>query len=125
MKPKYWISSLCVLGALLGPRAFADEAYKNLKLLADTGETLEQGMKHFTKGLGVKCKNCHVKGAFESDKKATKEKSRAFFRRVLATADQTERDAALADLLRALGRKEAKRPERLWKGVGMLQLKRE
>lgn len=124
MKQKNWITILCLFGVLLGaPSIFADEEYKNLKVLADNGETLEKGMKHFSKGLGVKCRTCHIKGKFESDEKPIKDKTRDFFRAVLETQDQAKRDAALAALLKELGRNQAKKPERLWKGIGLLKLK--
>ena len=124
MKRSTCISSLCLLGVLMmAPTAFAHEEYKNLKLLADNGETLEKGMKQFSKGLGVKCNACHVKGKFDSDEKASKEKARTFFKTVLGTKDKAARDTALATLLKDLGQKKASKPDRLWKGIEMLKLK--
>ena len=80
---------------LLASEAEAKKPYENLKVLADNGKTLEKGMKSLTKGLGVKCKACHVKGKFESDDMETKVKARDFFTKTVGTKDPAARKAAL------------------------------
>ena len=108
-------------GLIAADDAEARKPYKNLKVLKDNGKTLEKGMKNITKGLGVKCKACHVKGEFESDKHETKVKARDFFRAVVGEKDAAKRKAALADLQKLLKLDKVRKEERIWKGVEMLE----
>jgi hypothetical protein len=100
----------------------ADKKFKNLKVLADTGKNLEKGMKNLTKGLGVKCVACHVKGEFESDKVESKSVSREFFKTVVGKKEG--RDEALKPLLKSLGLEKLEKPEKFWAGVEKLKLKK-
>jgi hypothetical protein len=103
--------------------AFAEEKHKNLKVLEDNGKVLEQGMKAFSKGLGVKCNACHVKGEFDSDKVEEKLTARKFLDAVVGEKDQAKRDAALKDLLTALKIKEAKDAKEVWAGIDLMKKK--
>lgn len=114
--------SLATATAVAVP-AFAGEP-KNLTVIAkDTKEKdLEKAMKAITKGLGVKCEACHVKGKFDSDDVKSKVGSRDFFKITMGTKDQAARDAALADLLKLLEIKEAKDTAQIWSGIDQLKL---
>ncbi|MCB9653775.1 MAG: hypothetical protein H6729_06560 [Deltaproteobacteria bacterium] len=97
------------------------EKAKNLKVLMDNGETLEKGMKALSKGLGVKCNACHVKGDFGSDKVEAKEHGRTFLKAVLETTDKPKREAALKELLSAMKLKQAKKPALVWSSLDNLK----
>ena len=103
--------------------AEAKKGFKNLKVLADNGKDLKKGMKNMTKGLGVKCKACHIKGKWAKDDVATKKDSRKFFNAVVGTNDEKVRAKALKKLLAALEIDAPKDEARLWKGISMLQKK--
>src|SRR5688572_19796308 len=81
--------------------ASADEKHKNLKVVKDTGKELDVSMKAFSKGLGVKCNACHVKGEFDSDKVPEKESARKFLGAVVGEKDAAKRSEALKALLEA------------------------
>jgi cytochrome c peroxidase len=117
------VAAVLVLGAVGTARAHEgeDEKPKNLKVI--TEKELKGGMKLFNKGLGVKCEACHVKGEFDSDKKAEKEAGRTFLAAVVGEKDQAKRDSALKTLLESMKMKEAKNPADIWKGVDMFQKK--
>ncbi len=118
--------TIALLGGLqmgLSTSASAHEKFKNLKVLKDNGKDLEKGMKNLTKGLGVKCKACHVKGEFESDKLPTKEATRTFLKAVVGEADQGKKDAALAKLLKEMKVEKLKKADKFWKGVAKFQKK--
>jgi hypothetical protein len=101
-------------------RAHGDEEHpppQNLKVLNKAlGEDLEQGMKQFTKGLGVKCDACHEKGKFEVDTVPSKVKARAFLKVALGK-DKTKRSSALKVLLEAMKLKKAKSEKKIWKAM--------
>lgn len=105
------------------PAAADDKAPKNLKVLkTDTNpKVLEKAMKEFSKGLGVKCGSCHVKGKFDSDEVKAKEASRTFLQAVLGEKDSEKRNKALEAMLPALELKAAKNAELIWKGLEPLQ----
>lgn len=107
----------------LSEPAAADGPPKNLKVLkSDTnGKVLEKAMKELSKGLGVKCGSCHVKGKFDSDEVKAKEASRKFLTAVLGETDAEKRKKALAELLPALELKEAKNADLIWKSLEPLQ----
>ena len=109
---------------LVAPEARADdEKAKNLEILKDTGKKLQKGMKEFTKGLGVKCNACHVKGKFDSDELKPKVAGRDFFKVTVGNKDAAKRDAALKALLKALELDAAKDGAKVWSGVDMLEKK--
>lgn len=103
--------------------AAADGPPKNLKVLKSTtdGKVLEKAMKELSKGLGVKCASCHVKGKFDSDEVKAKEASRKFLSAVLGESDAEKRNKALADMLPALELKEVKNADVIWKGLATLE----
>lgn len=106
------------------PKAHAeDEKAKNLKVVKDTGKKLQKGMKEFTKGLGVKCNACHVKGKFDSDEIKAKLAGREFFKTTVGDKDAAKRDAALKELLKALKLEAAKDNTKVWAGVDMFEKK--
>lgn len=113
------------LGLAAGSIARADhhaDHDEHLKVIQETDD-LKKAMKNFSKGVGVKCTACHVKKEWESEKKAMKDKSRAFFRATVGVTDQAQRDAALADLLKLLEREEARDAKLVWKGIDMMKRK--
>lgn len=101
--------------------AHEGEKHKNLKVLKDSGKDLEKGMKALTKGLGVKCDACHVKGKFDSDDNASKAEARKFLTAAVGEKDATKRGDALKALLSAMKLKEAKDEAGIWSGVDLLQ----
>lgn len=107
--------------------AFATSAeaagHKNLKVIKDNGKILKKGMKNLTKGLGVRCKACHVKGKWASDEVAAKEKTRAFLRATVGVSDVAQKEQALDELLKVLKIDKAKNATRVWKGVSMFEKK--
>jgi len=109
--------SLATVAAVAAP-AVAHEI-KNLKVISkDTKEKdLEKAMKDFTKGLGVKCEACHVKGKFDSDDVKAKISSREFLDKVIGNKDEAVRKAALADMLKAMDLKAVKDEALIWKGI--------
>jgi len=101
--------------------AFAG-APKNLKVInKDIKEKdLETSMKAWTKGLGVKCEACHLKGKPDSDEPKAKEPSREFLKKVIGNADEAAKKAALADLVKALELKEVKNEGQIWESLAKL-----
>ena len=96
------------------------KGFKNLTVLKDNGKTLKKGMKAMTKGLGVKCTACHIKGKWHKDDVEAKEEARQFFK-VVVGAQKNE--AALKALVRVLKRDSVKNPALLWEGISMLERK--
>jgi len=80
-----FVVATILVGLSLSSPALAAKKFKNLKVLADNGKTLKKGMKKMTRGLGVKCKACHVKGKWDKDDVEAKVKSRAFFKAVVGS----------------------------------------
>jgi hypothetical protein len=122
MKLNHTLGMLALVGAFAmgaSPAARADEKHVNLKVIKDAGKDLDKGMKALSKGLGVKCVACHEQGKFDSDKVKAKEAGRTFFSAAVGEKDTAKRDAALAELLKALELKEAKDAAKVWEGVGM------
>ena len=125
------------IASLLGALAFvalvqvsltasADEPaeFKNLKILDGADKkAVEKGMKSLSKGLGVKCNACHVKGEFDSDKVEAKGAARAFFNQTIGQKDAAKRDAALASLLKSLKMTAAKDAKTVWAGVDTFKKK--
>lgn len=115
-----------------GNDAFADaqeeppatqEEHKNMKVIHHTGRSFKKTMKNFSKGVGVKCTACHVKREFDSENKAMKDKSRAFFRKVVGNKDDAQRKEALADLLKLLKVDKVKDEARMWKAIDKMTKK--
>lgn len=96
---------------------------KNLKVLKFNGKPFKKGMKSFTKGLGVKCKACHIKGKFDSDDMKTKIAGREFLKLTVGEKDQGKRDAALKTLLSALKLDAAKKTGKVWAGIDLFEKK--
>jgi hypothetical protein len=101
--------------ALAGPSpSHAHKKPKNLKVLSPKlGKKLGKGMKLLTKGLGVKCVACHVKGKMHKDDVATKGHTRTFIKSVLAHPEK--RAVALATLLKEMKLEKAKKEDKIWK----------
>jgi len=121
MKLKAWLFPLSFALALASP-ALADEP-KNLKVISKDlkGKDIEKAMKDLTKGLGVKCEACHVKGKFDADDVEGKVESRSFLGSVIGNKDEAARKVALAHLLTALDLPSAKDESLVWKGVDALR----
>jgi hypothetical protein len=105
--------------SVAGTASAHDEKHKNLKIIKGGGKDVEAGMKLFSKGLGVKCNACHVKGEFDSDKVVEKEKARDFLKVTVGEKDAAKRGEALKALLDAMKLKEAKSADEVWKGIDM------
>lgn len=114
------LTATCVTAAFSGA-ALAKEP-KNLKVLKAT-PALEKGMKELSKGLGVKCEACHVKGKYDSDDAPAKDGARQFLQSAVGEKDAARRSAALEKLLQTLDLKEAKRTESVWQAVDRLEKK--
>ena len=116
--------ALCLGIALSAPlRAEEGESkQKNLQVLA-AGKEVEAGMKLFSKGIGVKCNACHIKGEFDSDKMSEKLEARKFLQAVLGEKDAAKKDTALKTLLSTLKVTEIKSADDLWKGVDTFKKK--
>jgi hypothetical protein len=92
-------------------------AHRNLRVLADTGRVLENGMKSLAKGLGVKCDACHVKGIWEDDSRQGKVEARAFLSATIGERRNEKRELALSGLLTALKLREPKSEAQVWRAV--------
>jgi ABC-type uncharacterized transport system substrate-binding protein len=102
-----------------------EEKNKNVTVLTHVEhEELEKSMKSLSKGLGVKCTACHVKGKFDKDDVAAKGDTRKFFEAVVKTTDATERAAALKTLLGALKLEAAKDEKQVWSAVDKVMPKK-
>lgn len=112
------------MGAAVPHLGQAHEKFENLKVLKDNGSRLEKGMRELTKGLGVKCKSCHLKGAFEKDDIEAKVLTRPFLVTAMKNTDAEARNAALKPLLTALKLEKAKKPERIWKAFRYFEAKK-
>jgi cytochrome c peroxidase len=115
------LAAAALLNLSSAPPARADgDKLENLKVLdAKLGKKVGKGMKALTKGLGVKCTACHVKGDMDSDKIPTKDATREFLKATLATKDAAAREAALKTLLGQLKLDAAKKPAAVWEAVDM------
>lgn len=121
MKRFALFGALC-LGLLVqvgySANASAHEKFENLQVLDGSNKkSVEKGMKSFSKGLGVKCNACHVKGDFDSDKVPAKADARKFLKAVVGQKDEAKRKAALADLLKVLKLEKPKAEAKIWKGI--------
>ncbi len=117
------LSALSLVTAAAFAAPAIAHAPTNLKVISkDIKEKdLEKAMKDITKGLGVKCEGCHVKGKFDSDDVKTKITSREFLTKTIGNKDEAVRKAALDDLLKSMDLKEAKDAALIWKGVDQLK----
>jgi len=96
------------------PSAEAGKKLKNLKVLSpDLGKKVGKGMKDLTKGLGVKCVACHVKGKMDKDDVPAKEYSRTFIKVVLENPDK--RQEALKTLMKEMKLDKVKNEAKIWK----------
>ena len=114
--------SVLTLSTAFTVTALAHEP-QNLKVIskAHSEKELKNSMKDLTKGLGLKCEGCHVKGKPESDDVAAKGASRDFFRATLGEKDAAKRKAALDKLLAELKLDKAKNEKLVWKAVDSLK----
>ncbi len=102
------------------PSAEAKEP-KNLKVLDKSlGKKIGKGMKQLTKGLGVKCTACHIKGKLDLDDKAEKGASRDFLKvTVVGPCEPGMKEKALKDLLKAMKLDAAKDEKKIWAAIDM------
>lgn len=96
---------------------------KNLKIVKANGKKFKKGMKSLTKGLGVKCKACHIKGKFDSDEIEAKVAGRKFLDATVGKSDKATREAALKALLAAMKIDAPKSAEKIWAGVDLFERK--
>jgi hypothetical protein len=109
---------LTLTALLIGVSAVASASeLKNLKVLRDDKAKVEKGMKLLSKGLGVKCEACHVKGKFDSDDVQAKHAARTFLETTVSKAD-ADRSEALKGLLGALQLAKPKAENQVWEGIG-------
>ena len=117
MKIKITLFSFAALVAFSmssAPSADAGKKLKNLKVLSPKlGKKVGKGMKHLTKGLGVKCIACHVKGKMEKDDVAAKEASRTFIK--VALENPEKRQEALKTLMKEMKLEKVKNEAKIWK----------
>lgn len=114
------LAALLVTSAIR-PASAGDEP-KNLKVLKPSAQ-LEKGMKELSKGLGVKCEACHVKGKYDSDDAPKKLDARAFLEETVGVKDGAKRDAALAKLVKSLEIDAPKRADSVWQAVDRMEKK--
>ncbi|MBI2374394.1 MAG: hypothetical protein HYV07_10405 [Deltaproteobacteria bacterium] len=108
----------------LAATASPHDSHNNLKVIeAPNEKALDKAMQGFSKGIGVKCVACHVKGKWDKDDVAAKADARKFFEATVGVADQTKRDAALAALLPILKVEKAKDAAMIWTALGTLKRK--
>ena len=108
------IIAIFVLTLRITPSDAKAKKYKNLTVLNnDLGKKVGKGMKQLTKGLGVKCITCHVKGKMAAEGVPNKDYTREFIKAVLK--NPAEKEAALAKLLKEMKLEKAKKPEKVWK----------
>lgn len=122
MKSRIALSVLTALAfaSVAAPAAaHGDKKHKNLKVLDHSlGKAIGKGMKGLTKGLGVKCKACHVKGKLHLDDVAAKGVARDFIKTALMAPTPGEaQKKALMTLLKALKLDKAKNEAKIWAGV--------
>lgn len=125
MKLRSFLTATALAGAFVlgsASTSSAHEDFKNLEVLKDTGKDLEKGMKNLSKGLGVKCTACHVKGEFSSDDVAAKNVTREFFKKAIGAKKEAKQEA-LKPLLKALKLDKLKSADKFWKGVDKLEKK--
>jgi hypothetical protein len=110
------VALLAVFGSPPGVRP--NRPPKNLRVISvESRSDLDAGMKALTKGLGVKCTACHVDDEPERDDKTAKLEARSFLVAVVGSSNRSEKDAALAELVKKLGLQKARDPEAIWAGI--------
>ena len=110
------LAAVAALSLSATPEAHAKKKLKNLKVLSPKlGKKVGKGMKDLTKGLGVKCVACHVKGKMEKDGVAAKEHSRVFIKTALENPEK--RQEALKTLLKQMKLDKAKKEDKIWKAI--------
>lgn len=96
-------------------QAHGPHGHANIKVLPKhMKKKLDRGMKLLSKGLGVKCKACHIKGKWDKDDRPAKVKARAFFKVVLNETDEAKKKERLKQLTMALKLECVKSPEKVW-----------
>lgn len=117
---KMCMRSLAVAMVVAAPAvaaAHGGKKHKNLKVLADSKKALGDGMKLLSKGLGVKCTACHVKGKLARDAKPAKIAARNFLGAVLEADAPAVRAEALKTLLQTMSLKAAKDERKIWSAI--------
>jgi hypothetical protein len=118
---RVFIGALLLSTFVLSSRAEAHgpKGHQNLEVLRrQSDKKFDASMKSFSKGLGVKCSACHVKGAYDRDDLPAKEAAREFMAATIGERDPTKRALALEELLDALELESAKDEARVWRTVG-------
>jgi hypothetical protein len=104
--------------------AHGAKGHRNLEVIAeghDDHKAVDKGMKQLSKGLGVKCTTCHVKGKYERDDLPAKLAAREFLDATIDQRDAEKRQTALAELLSALKLEKPKNEARIWTAVDSWQ----
>lgn len=93
--------------------------HHNLKVLPPgLGDPLDEGMKKMSKGLGVKCKTCHVREDYDRDDLPAKAAAREFLRKALRAAPAQRADA-LKKLLADLKLERAQDETKVWEALDL------
>lgn len=124
--------ALSIVAAALAVQFAAPDAanageLKNLTVLdKGLGKTIGKGMKSLSKGLGVKCTACHIKGKLDSDEKAEKAASRDFLKvTVVGPCKPGMKEDALKALLKTLKLEKAKDEAKVWAAIEMWKPKKD
>lgn len=117
-----WATALAIIFTLCPPQtptaeAHGGEKHTNLKIVPDAGKAIGRGMKRLSKGLGVKCTKCHIKGKLDSDDLAAKISTRRFLQTVWNETDEQKRAEALDALLASLEVGEARHVSEIWAAI--------
>ena len=116
----FTVLTLLMVPVLAG--AHGTGGHKNLKVLQGVDhKTLDKGMRDFTKGLGVKCTACHVKGKYDRDDVPAKAEALRLFETVVETEDRTRHGEALKAVLAAIDRPAAKNEAAVWSALEKLK----
>lgn len=122
MTSRRWLllgTGYAALLALAGQSQAHKGHHHNLKVLPPgLGEPLDQGMKKMSKGLGVKCKTCHVGDDYDRDDLPAKAAAREFLRKALR-AEPAQRAEALKKLLADLKLERAQDEAKLWEALDL------
>ena len=115
---RIFVALLIAFGASSVAYAHGPKGHQSLKVLRhQTNKKFDAGMKSLSRGLGVKCSACHVKGAYEKDDVPAKEAARDFMTATIGERDKTKKSEALAELLEELDLEKAKDEAKVWQAV--------
>jgi hypothetical protein len=129
MNKRFLMTTLAALaiGVMSTSPAEAGKKPKNLQVIdASVGKKLGKGMKLLTKGLGVKCVACHVKGKLDLDDVKTKLATRKFIEETIngPTEPSAREKKALVALLKVMKLDAAKDEAKIWKALTMWRVKK-